>query len=141
MAGEGPGDVRVLAPRVGSPSSVRWLPRLGAVAAALVLLVGIAVLTVNLLGRAGDPGTTMSDDLAAAPTSPAAGRPGETGGATAMARAEASAVIDGGAFGNETAVEAVALRAAAAFDSPPVPAPANATTLPADLQRLSLIHI
>ncbi len=52
-----------------------------------------------------------------------------------MARAEASAVIDGGAFGNETAVEAIALRAAAAFDSPPVPTSADATSLPGDLQR------
>jgi len=134
--GEEREDAPVLAPRVGSPSSVRWLPRLGAVAAALVLLVGLAVLTVDLLGRAGDPGTTTtSGDVAAAPPSPAAGRPGQTEGATAMARAEAAAVIDGGAFGNETAVEAIALRAGAAFDSPPVPSPAAATTLPADLQR------
>jgi len=133
--GEEREDAPVLAPRVGSPGSVRWLPRLGAVAAALVLLVGLAVLTVDLLGRAGDPGTATSDDVAAAPTSPAAGRPGGTEGATAMARAEAAEVIDGGAFGNETAVEAIALRAGAAFDSPPVPSPAAATTLPADLQR------
>jgi len=134
-AGEGRGNVHALAPRRGSPNSVRWLPRLGAVAAALALLVGIAVLTVDLLGRAGDPDAATSGDVAAAPTSAAAGRPGDTGGATAMARAEVSAVIDGGAFGNETAVEAIALRAAAAFDSPPGPAPAGATSLPGDLQR------
>ena len=132
-AEEGRGDVRALKPRAGPPSSVRWLPRLGAVAAALVLLLGIAVLTVNLLGMAGDPDTPLGD--AAAPPTGAA-PPGRGDTATAMARTEASAaVIDGGAFGNETAVEAIALRAAAAFDNPPVPAPADSTSLPGDLQR------
>lgn len=137
-AEEGQGNVRALRPRVGSPSSARWQPRLGAVAAALVLLIGVAVLTVNLLGRAGN--SEAPTDMAAAPSSPAAGRPGDTAAsaaarAEASARAEAAAVIDGGDFGNESAVEAIALRAAAAFDSPPVPATADATSLPGDLQR------
>ncbi len=132
-AGDGVGNVHVLVPRHRSPRSVRWMPRLGEVAAALVLLVGIAVLTVSLLGRAGDPDPATSGDVAAAPTAAAPGRPGDT--AKAMARTEASAVIDGGSFGNETAVEAIALRAAAAFDNPPVPAPADAPSLPDDLLR------
>lgn len=131
-AEEGRGNVRALRPGVGSPSAARWQPRLGAVAAALVLLIGVAVLTVNLLGQAAGPETAT--DLADAPTS-AAARPDDTTGASAAARAEAAAVIDGGAFGNETAVEAIALRAAAAFDRPPVPASPDATPVSADLQR------
>lgn len=135
-ADEGRGNVHALTPRRGSPTSVRWLPRLGAVAAALVLLVGIAVLTVDLLGKAGDSGTS-TNDVAAGPTSVAAAPPGVAEGGAAMARTDVmpSMLLDGGSFGNETAVEAIALRAAAALDNPPVPGPADALPPTSDLQR------
>jgi hypothetical protein len=136
-AGEGLGTVRALVPRRGSSSSARWLPRLGAVAAALVLLVGLAVLVVDLLGRAGDTGRSPAGDVAAGPTSAAPAGPGGTTAQTAMARTEGDVlelppVIDGGAFGNETAVEAIALRAAGALDNPPVPPPAPDEIQPLD---------
>jgi len=136
-AREGLGTVRALVPRRGSSSSARWLPRLGAVAAALVLLVGIAVLVVDLLGRADDTGRSPAGDVAVGPTSAAPAGPGGTTAQTAMAGGkvlELPPVIDGGAFGNETAVEAIALRAAAALDNPPAPAAAEIKPLD-DVQR------
>jgi len=153
VAGGGDPSVLPLAPR-RSAAAAPWLPRLGAVAAALVLLIGIGVLVVGLLGG-GDETVSQSADVAAAPstvpaqdTRPAAPASGAAEAARttsvpaapqAGARAPTAAapvaapVLDGGAFGNEADIEAVALRAAAALDSSPGADPA--TPLPADVQR------
>jgi len=157
---EGGGDASVLPLARPRPSATaaRWLPRLGAVAAGLVLLVGIGVLAVGLLGGGRDETASQSADVAAAPspapaqgTGPAVATAPASGAAEAArttsapaapqagARAPTAAapvaapVLDGGAFGNETDVEAVALRAATAIDSSPGAGPA--TIPPPDIQR------
>jgi len=152
-----PGDeatVITLAPP-GSDGSARWLPRLGAVAAALVLLLGIGTLAANLLSG-DDEGaqqssrpearfeeqTTLSSpkverNAAAADATRGAGAseglslppppasPGPQAGGATTTAASAPPVVDGGDFGSQTDLQALVQRAAAALESPLDPSTTN----------------
>lgn len=124
-----------------SASSARWLPRLGAVAAALVLLVGIGALMVGLLDTENPKGETQASapeagvdarttgplakaDRSAAPADSKADSNSTAGAPSApqpAAEASAPLVVDGGDFGNQTDLQALVQRAAAALDSAPDP--------------------
>ncbi|CAA9254343.1 MAG: hypothetical protein AVDCRST_MAG76-2455 [uncultured Acidimicrobiales bacterium] len=157
---DGPGTVRTLPPRPTSAVTGRWLPRLGAVAAVLVLLAGIGALAVGLLGDTARD-TTMgskapgvaseatqpapppgaSEDSAAGRAGPAGPGPAPEGrpipgrtAETAMAAAPPP-VVDGGDLGNQSDLQALVQRVAAALDNEADPATAGrGTALPTDVQ-------
>lgn len=192
-AGGGSGGSKAPVSTLPRPAtSGRWLPRLGAIAAVLMLLAGIGTLAVGLFGNRSDPqvSSARSGDASVAATAPgkaddrleagatagaptAAGRtggpttaqPGQTGtpgGAVAPDQAGAPGqpggpgaaaaprpgdpatpapgapppppVVDGGEFGNQVDVDALAQRAAAALDSTPDPATTGNAALPSDVQ-------
>lgn len=155
-----PATVTTLPPPPASAAAARWLPRLGAMAAVLVLLAGIGALAVGLLGDSGDDATRSSApdgrseataaaqpqgpsrDSAAAtpdPAGPAAApaAPPPSSGATARTAMAASPppVVDGGDFGSQSDLQALVQRAAAALDSEADPATSGrGTALPTDVQ-------
>lgn len=144
----GAGDHRAavtLPPPPTSAATARWLPRLGAMAAVLVLLAGIGALAVGLLGGTGDDATTRSSapevaSGAVTTAAPPQGTSRDSAAATPRPAQTAMAaspppVVDGGDVGSQSDLQALVQRVAAALDSESDPATAGrGTALPTDVK-------